>query len=124
MATEVDSALAEITDALATIGPEIEGLLDYDRMLDKPEEKDAKNAVAELYQQYKRRSDKLTIAKDALNDLLSDGYPAVESGHVSSEVLATLTDNRDTVLAAFGQFVADQVSGGDITLGDPVPKDK
>ena len=101
----IDDMIAELDAALVPLGEQIEGFRDFERMLDKPDEAPAKAAVHEAINRYEQRRTRIVAARDQLQVLREDEYPAVLQTNFPPEVVAVLQSNKDSVETAFDQVI-------------------
>jgi len=99
--TSVDAARQEILDTLARIEPEHEGLKDFSRLNLQPE---THAIISTAIADYDRRVDLLRKALAAIDALLTDNYPALDTREVGTVVYNDLAANADTIEAALGKF--------------------
>jgi hypothetical protein len=120
MATGIDTAHTELSDALAAVGPEYEGLLDYQRLNLKP---DTRREVDEAINDYARRQQLMLNALNALEALINDGYPDLAVRAIAGAAFEDLQSNAASIEAALKKFSSNQASGMTLTGGTPEPKD-
>jgi hypothetical protein len=119
MATEVSTALDELHDALGDVGPEYEGLLDYQRLNLKP---DTRREVDEAINDYSRRLGLMNAAQAALEALVNDGYPDLSVRAIAATAFEDLQANAASIEAALKKFSSNQASALTVTAGEPQPK--
>ena len=101
----IHEMIDELDAALLPLGEQIEGFRDFERMLDKPDEAPAKAAVHEAINRYEQRRTRIVAARDRLQVLREDEYPAVLQTNFPPEVVAVLQTNKDSVQTAFDQVI-------------------
>jgi len=119
MTTGIDTALTEITDALAAVGPEYQGLLEFKQFNLRP---DTAREVTEAITDYARRLGLMAAVRDALTALVNDGYPALAVRAIAESAFEELQTDAANIEAALKKFSSNQASALAITSGDPVPK--
>lgn len=117
--TDVDAALLEITGALATLEPQLEGLRDYQRL---NLHDDTRAIIESAIVDYARRETLLFGSRNALDQLRDDGYPSLEVREVAQAVYADLAENKATVDAALAQFAPLTAATLRTTAGPAEPK--
>lgn len=120
MATTIDSAHTELNDALAAVGPEYEGLLDYQRLNLKP---DTQREISEAIADYSRRLGLMETARVALDALVNDGYPDLSVRAIAAVAFEDLQANAASIEAALKKFSSNQATGMTLSGGTPVPKE-
>jgi hypothetical protein len=115
MATEVDQARLEIDAALAVNSPQLEGLRDFSR-LNLTEQ--SQEEVSRSIEEFARRNTLLLAAKEALAQLVHDGYPEVPVRELVDAVFVELRSNKDSIEAAFAKFSSNQARSLNLTVTD------
>jgi len=115
----VDSAIAEIDGALATLNPQYEGLKDYQRLNLHP---DTAAAVQAALQVFDKRVGLLATVRDLLARLVADGHPTLTVQQVTPAVLSDLQDNQATITAALSQFASEPAASLNLSADLPGPK--
>lgn len=119
MPTDVTAALAELSQKLAILEPQLEGLRDYARLnLDD----ETKNIVALEITRYERRRALLNAGLDALDDLIADGHPVMDPVEIPQRAYSDLQANAATIEAALAQFAPNTAAGLNLAAGGSEPK--
>lgn len=117
--TAVHAARAEVTAALASIAPQLEGLLDFERLnLEQP----ANDAIELAIDDYRRRVQLLEALGHALDAVIDDRYPDLNVREIEPEAFNDLQNQADTIAAALAKFKAIQAATLGLTAGDTLPK--
>lgn len=119
MATAVDSARQEVGVAITVIGPQLEGLHDFDRLNISAM---TKEVVEQEIHDYQRRLDLLQAAASALDALDADGYPGIPARDVAEVIYADLHAQLDQITAAFATFQSNKAETLDIKADPPALK--
>lgn len=114
----VTDTIAELESALVDLSPKLEGLRDYTRLNLEPA---SMAEVQAILSEYVARESAINTALAALEALVVTGYPADITRTVSATVASDLRTNRDTVTAAFGQFVTSPTAVNGSVEFTPVP---
>lgn len=124
-----DGLMTEMTQALAVIEPQIRGLDDLTHVSLSNE---TLGAIRTADDNRKRRRGYLTqviaaleALQRALDNLTTDGYPAVPKSDVTAEIFAELEGQRADEAAALAQFQQEAAPVADvltIDLGQPANK--
>lgn len=117
--TAVDTAIDELVDALNVISPQLEGLLDFERL---NIESEARAVVQDAIADYAKRVELLQAAIAALVNLNRNAYPGMPVREISPVAYADLFTNTSTVEAALKQF--SPLVAGELSLfaGEVEPK--
>lgn len=110
--TAVESAITEITEALSVLQPDLEGLRDFRRLVSHQDTIEAVDAAIIDFQQ---RVSRLETAQAACVALMADGHPSINQRIVPATVLAELTENLETILAASKLFKPEEASNLNLT---------
>ncbi len=111
---------AEMTVAQATLLPIIEGLEDFNRLNIKPE---TKGIVTAFLGEARKRQTLLANAQAALDGLVTDEYPSLDTRIVKDAVYEDLADQKRTIDAALDKFTpAEEADTITIVPGTPVTK--
>lgn len=117
--TSVETAVAEVQNAISEIAPELAGVIDFSKLPIDPE---TARAVTSAITDFDRRLHLLTVALDALNALLADGYPAVAMREVSASTLKDLQEEAARIEAALAKFESNEATSVTVTAESPVLK--
>jgi len=119
--TVLDDALLEVTVALETMSTGLqEGLKDLSDLNLRPE---SHNAVTDVVAQHGRRVILLTRARDAIQALLSDGYPKHDAHEVEQVIYDDLAEQQRTIGLAVAHFKPkERATALGLTAGTVQPK--
>lgn len=120
MTTQVDQALTELADRLATLAPQHEGLRDFARL---NLQSNTRAVVMQALSLYDRRVGLIVAAQAALKYLVADSYPELVMPDIDAASMADLQDNTTTIEAAFGLFTRIPAASLSLTAGAAVKKD-
>src|SRR6185436_17347561 len=112
--TAVETALAELAAATATLSPQLEGLRDFTRL---NLEDSTRREVDEVLTTTIRRVDLLGRAKDALQALLADGHPDLLVRTIDVSAFQDLRNQAATIAAALLRFNSDPATTLGLTAG-------
>lgn len=100
----IDGFLEELA---ATTGPflsKLEGLQDFERVLQKPDESPARAQIGQAIVAYQRRAGLLAVAREALLSLKADGYPDRIPIELPPNIHAAVAAQVESMAAAFAEI--------------------